>query len=94
MSALIKGDAIVSLDNLVEPLGRSAVINACLTQERLDLRVLGKSLNIEVPGNRLLLANGNNLILESDVNRRTILCQLDAKVERPELRAFSHSPMT
>jgi len=93
VSALIKGDAIISLDNLVEPLGKSAVINACLTQERLDLRVLGKSLNVEVPGNRVLLANGNNLTLESDVTRRALLCQLDARVERPELRGFDNSPI-
>jgi len=93
VAALIKGDSIMSLDNLVEPLGASPIINSCLSQERLEVRILGQSRNVEVPGHRLLLANGNNLVIEGDLTRRTILCSLDEKVERPELREFEQNPI-
>ena len=31
---------------------------------------------------------GNNLILQGDLPRRSVRCEIDAKVERPELRVF------
>jgi putative DNA primase/helicase len=36
----------------------------------------------------LLTATGNNLILQGDLPRRSLRCEIDAKTERPELRVF------
>src|SRR5262245_54421577 len=35
-------------------------------------------------------STGNNLMIGGDLPRRTLLCRLDAKVERPEPREFEH----
>ena len=56
-------------------------------------RILGKSKAPELPANAFVTATGNNLILEGDLTRRALLCQLDARVERPELRAFQRDPV-
>lgn len=36
-----------------------------------------------------LFATGNNLIVASDLTRRTLRCALDAECEQPELRTFN-----
>jgi putative DNA primase/helicase len=59
-----------------------------LTQEMVNIRLLGHSRNIEVPMTSTVFATGNNLIVTDDLMRRTLLCRLDAGVERPELRTF------
>ena len=59
-----------------------------LTQEMVNIRLLGHSRNIEVPMTSTVFATGNNLIVTDDLTRRTLLCRLDAGVERPELRTF------
>ena len=41
-----------------------------------------------LPSTALVLASGNNLTCVGDVSRRTVLCRLDAEVERPDTRAF------
>ena len=38
--------------------------------------------------NAMLFATGNNLTFSGDVIRRTLMCTMDAGVERPELRDF------
>jgi putative DNA primase/helicase len=41
---------------------------------------------VTVPCTALLTLNGNNLTLRGDIVRRVLVCRLDAKCERPELR--------
>jgi putative DNA primase/helicase len=86
-ASLLRGDALISLDNCTAPLGGTLLCQA-LTQRRLHIRVLGASRHIEVPTSALFTATGNNLIFEGDITRRVLLCMLDAEVERPELRTF------
>jgi hypothetical protein len=47
----------------------------------------------ELISNSLVLATGNNLTIAGDMTRRALLCQLDARCERPELRSFAHDPI-
>ena len=86
-AALIGGDQIVSLDNCDRELN-SAFLCQALTQQRLKIRLLGYSRHVEVPITSTFFANGNNLEISNDLTRRTLLCQMDAGVERPELRRF------
>jgi putative DNA primase/helicase len=46
---------------------------------------------VEAPTNISLLMTGNNLTLLGDLVRRTVVCNLDAGMERPELREFSRN---
>ena len=40
-----------------------------------------------------MYATGNNISLVGDMTRRGLLCNLDPKVERPELRSFNFDPI-
>jgi len=91
-SALIAGDVLIAIDNCEEPLGGELLCQA-MTQTSLKVRILGKSMNAEVPSNATMFATGNNLTLEGDMTRRAIRATLDAGVERPELRAFDRDPI-
>jgi len=92
-TALMRGSPIVSLDNLVDPLGKMPLIHSVLSQENVPLRILGQSKDVIVPGHRLLLVNGNNLVILADLVRRTLICHLDAQCEDPENRYFTFHPV-
>jgi len=86
-AALIAGDQIITLDNCDREVD-SAFLCQALTQRRAKIRLLGFSRQIDTPMMALFCATGNNLVLANDLTRRTLLCRLDAEVERPELRSF------
>jgi bifunctional DNA primase/polymerase-like protein len=85
---LMSASAIVSFDNCAASLG-GVLLSQALTQQRLSVRLLGYSRQIEVPTSALFTATGNNLTIEGDLVRRSLRCELDAGMERPELREFS-----
>lgn len=91
-AALLAGDPIIVLDNCVQPVAGDALCQA-VSQKRAKLRILGKSEAPDVPCNAFVMANGNNLVIEGDMTRRTIQCGLDPKCERPELREFGRNPL-
>ncbi|WP_066927311.1 bifunctional DNA primase/polymerase [Methylobacterium sp. CCH5-D2] len=84
--------AVVSIDNVNGELGGDML---CQMTERplVRVRVLGRSEAPELEIRSTTFATGNNLILVGDMTRRTVLCTLDAKVERPELRTFDFDPV-
>lgn len=90
-SALIAGDAIVSLDNCDQPVGGGQLCIA-VTQPMMKVRVLGVSENAEIPSNTAFFATGNNLAIGDDMSRRVLICSLDPQLERPELREFGTDP--
>jgi|GEM_PF-662499 len=91
-AALIAGDVLIAIDNCEEPLGGELLCQT-MTQTSLKVRILGKSVNAEVPSNAAIFATGNNLTFEGDMTRRALRATLDAGVERPELRAFDRNPL-
>jgi len=86
-AALLAGDTAIALDNCEHPLESSFLCQA-LTQQRLNIRMLGVSKNVETPVNAAIFVTGNNLTIVGDLTRRTLICALDARCERPELRTF------
>jgi len=91
-AALVAGDVLVSIDNCETPLGGELLCQA-LTQQLLKIRILGKSIIVEVPSNAAIFATGNNLTIVGDMTRRVIMCSLDAQCERPETREFDTKPL-
>jgi putative DNA primase/helicase len=83
----LAGDQILSIDNVTHIL-RSDQLCQMLTQDEVQVRVLGSSKNVRIPATSLICATGNNLTVFGDLNRRTIQIRLDAKTERPEERHF------
>ena len=86
-TSLMSGDTIINIDNCGHTLESDFLCQA-LTQQRLKIRVLGHSRQVETPINAAIYATGNNLVIASDLVRRSLLCAIDAKCERPELRHF------
>jgi hypothetical protein len=86
-AALLAGDLGISIDNCEREL-KSDFLCQVLTQPKLNIRLLGLSTNIETQMNAMLFATGNNLAFSGDIIRRTLMCTMDAGVERPELRDF------
>ncbi len=89
---LLAGNQIIAIDNCDEPLG-GQVLCQMLTQRAVRVRVLGRSETPEMPSNALVTATGNNLVLMGDMTRRSLLCRIDPKEERPELREFEVDPV-
>ena len=89
---LIAGYPLVSIDNVSGPLGGDLL---CQLIERpvIRIRPLGKSEIMELESRATVFANGNNLVIEGDMTRRTILSKLDAGMERPEERTFTFDPV-
>lgn len=89
MAVLMKGNPHLILDNvkLGVPLGGDALC-AVLSSPVYAGRELGFSRIREVSTRVLMITTGNNIKLASDITRRTLKINLDAKEERPELRSF------
>ncbi|MBR1209470.1 hypothetical protein [Bradyrhizobium sp. JYMT SZCCT0180] len=88
-AAALAGDQIISIDNVTHIL-RSDQLCQMLTQDEVQVRVLGASKNVRIPSTALICATGNNLSIHGDLNRRAIRIRLDAKCERPDERRFDH----
>ena len=90
-AALMKGQTLISIDNLNGELAGEAL---CQLIERpvVELRVLGQSKMTTIETRRFITANGNNIRVVDDVARRTVFVMLDAEIERPETRQFTKRP--
>jgi hypothetical protein len=86
-TALREGHMIVNLDNIELPLG-SPDLSRAITQAEYSDRLLGENRMLRLPTNVLWTATGNNLAFRGDLAVRTLLCSLDARMERPEERHF------
>lgn len=92
-AALMSGQPLISIDNISGELGGDAL---CQIIERpvVELRILGRSerVRIEARGTSTF-STGNNFVVIGDLTRRVIAVNLDAEVERPELRQFDFDPV-
>ena len=92
-SALMKGQPLIAIDNISGELGGDALCQA-IERPVVDIRILGRSENVRVEARgTTLFATGNNFVIVGDVCRRVITCNLDAEMERPELRQFDFDPI-
>jgi hypothetical protein len=89
---LMRGDAIIAIDNCEIPL-EGDILCSALTQPKIAVRILGRSEMPTVQANALFTATGNNLVIKGDLTRRTLVGRLDPRVERPELTTFTYNPI-
>lgn len=90
--ALHGGDPIVSLDNFNGEL-RSDLLAQAITQSVVKaLLPYGREM-VEIECRSVLTANGNNISIADDLGRRVVLCQIDAKAEKPWERRFASNPL-
>ena len=87
---LIQGAGMILIDNVKRRLA-SAELAAALTSEQWSDRLLGASEIVYVPNRAVWVATGNNVELDGEIARRSILIALDARRDRPwEGRTFRH----
>ncbi len=89
---LLAGFPIASLDNCNGILGGDTLCQA-IERPLVRIRRLGGSDIIEIESRATMFATGNALQVRGDMVRRTLICDLDAGVERPELRTFQGDPV-
>ena len=89
--ALLKGQPIISIDNVNGQLGGDLLCQA-VERPLVDIRPLGGSDIITVDNRACLYATGNNIHVVGDMTRRVIIASLDPNVERPEMRSFRVKP--
>ena len=85
---LLAGDVCISIDNCSRPLSGDMLCQA-LSEDEVEVRVLGHNRNIKTATIATIFATGNNLIIADDLTDRCLLGSLDAGVERPGLRKFT-----
>jgi putative DNA primase/helicase len=89
---VLEGAPMIALDNCSEDIGGNLLCQ--ITERRvIRIRILGKSENPKCEWRGMLFANGNNVTIAGDLTRRTLIANLDAGVERAELREFSFDPV-
>ncbi len=91
-AVLMRGDPMIAIDNCSRPV-ESDLLNMTQTQEFVEVRLLGHSIMVRVPTKAFTTLNGNNLAIVGDLIRRTLICRLDPKTERPELLQFDFDPI-
>ena len=91
-AAVIHGQSLVCIDNVVGELGGDALCRQ-IEQPRPTVRILGQSTLVEIDARSITyFCNGNNIAIVGDLCRRVIGCRLDPKMERPEQREFKGDP--
>jgi hypothetical protein len=92
-SLIMRGAPIVSLDNANRDIEDGVLLCQMLTQGKVSLRTLGRSEMPEFDCRATVYATGNNIGVVGDLTRRTLVCNLDRGVERPELHPFDRKPV-
>jgi putative DNA primase/helicase len=89
---VLAGVSVISIDNCTTNLSGTTL---CQVTERqlVSIRILGRSEMPECEYRGAVFANGNNITVEGDLTRRTVVSHLDAGVERPEQRKFAFDPI-
>ena len=89
---LLAGFPLISLDNINGELGGDLLCQA-IERPLIRLRPLGRSDIVEIESRATIFGTGNGLRVRGDMTRRTLTCDLDAGMERPELRQFKADPV-
>lgn len=89
-SVLAAGSRVILLDNIDRPLG-GAAMDAAITSEVWQGRLLGKSEMIRLANDALWIATGNNIEVKGDLARRCLRVYLVPDTEKPDERVkFVH----
>lgn len=91
-SVALAGQPIISLDN-VNGIIKGDFLAQLIERPVIQVRILGASKMPTIENRLMVFATGNNLRGHRDINRRLLLCRLDAGMERPETRTFKKNPL-
>jgi len=81
----MSSERMVLIDNVVGKVGTTS-LDACLTSEIWQDRVLGKNAGITLPMKIIWLTTGNNVDLRRDTSRRSLRMLIESQEANPEER--------
>src|SRR5262249_9344077 len=71
-----------------------ALLCKAVTQPVIDIRSFGTLKEVvTIFNNATVFANGNGLVMAGDLSKRSLMCVLDARMERPEEREFKDNDL-
>ena len=89
---MFSGSQIICIDNVNGDL-QSDLLGQIISEDLVQARVLGKSESPKLSNRFLVFVTGNNLQIVGDLNRRMLICEMDAVLEHPYQRRFDHDPV-
>jgi putative DNA primase/helicase len=89
---LLAAFPLICLDNVNGELGSDLLCQA-IERPLVQCRPLGTSDIVEIETRASIYATGNGLRVRGDMTGRTVIANLDAGMERPELRSFEFEPV-
>ncbi len=93
----LRGVPLVCFDNIESAVfGGGPIERAVTAEDRIALRVLGRSETPEVAWRAIIVGSGNNVECTRDMSARIMRARLEPNCERPEDRApneFAHYPL-
>jgi hypothetical protein len=93
LPVLLEQDCAILVDNIARDF-QSMKLSPVLTGGAISDRILGESTRVKLHNRAVFMASGVNLTIAGDMASRTVMCQLDANMDRPESREFNFSPAT
>jgi hypothetical protein len=91
-AAMRSGRPLIALDNVNGVLNSNLLCQG-ISQRSVIYRPLGEGADITLTCRSVFAANGNNIAISGDLDRRTLFARLDAKMERPSQRKFRQNPL-
>lgn len=93
-SAALDGARMLTLDNITGTFGCGPLDKCLTTDDRVAIRILGKTERRELVWRCLVIGSGNNISLGADTARRCLVARLEPLTESPEDRTgFKHSDL-
>lgn len=91
-SRILAGNSIICIDNVNGVLSGDLLAQA-ISEDIVAPRVLGRSESPNITNRFTIFATGNNISIKGDLNRRCIVCTMDAGLETPSERRFETDPV-
>jgi hypothetical protein len=87
LAVMLEALQVVVIDNVNETL-KSDTLCTILTEGQIRDRVIRSSTTATGKARLTWIATGNNIVIGGDLPRRSLVCRMDAKMEKPETRTF------
>lgn len=91
LAAMLQSPSMICFDNILDGSEvKDPILAKVITSPYFNGRILGKSQEITVPTNSLIVLTGNNITLCADLVRRFLPIHLTSNVAQPEARRFKN----
>jgi putative DNA primase/helicase len=91
-AAFVEGRQMIFLDNINGPLEHE-MINQAVTGDEVLIRRFGVIENIRVATRQVIVANGNGISIGGDLDRRTLMAEIDTRLEKPHFKKYRADPI-